>query len=44
MSSVKTVNLGEVFSHENTPEGYTGPHKSSFCPYKHVSVRNGDDE
>ncbi len=37
-------NLGEVFSHENTPEGRTETHKSSFFPYKQVSVRNDDHE
>ncbi len=27
---------GGVFSHENTPEGCTGPYKRSFSPYKQV--------
>ncbi len=44
MSSFETVNLGGVFSRTNTPEGPTEPHKSSFSPYKQVSVRNGDHE
>ncbi len=38
------VNLGGVFFHENTPEGRTETHKSSFFPYKQVSGRNGDHE
>ncbi len=29
---------------ENTPEGRTETHKSSFCPYKQVNGRNGDHE
>ncbi len=29
---------------ENTLEGHTGPNKSSFSPYKQVSVRNDDHE
>ncbi len=38
-------NLGGVFfSHENTPEGSTETHKSSFFPYKQVSGRNCDHE
>ncbi len=37
-------NLGGVFSQENTPEGCTETHKSSFFPYKQVSGRNGDRE
>ncbi len=37
-------NPGWGFSHENTPEGCTETHKSSFFPYKHVSGRNGDNE
>ncbi len=44
MSSLETVNLGGFCSHENTPEGPTGAHKSSFLQYKQVSVRNGDPE
>ncbi len=32
----------EFFSQENTPEGHTETHKSSFFPYKQVSGRNGD--
>ncbi len=31
------ANLGEVFSHENTPEGCTETNKNSFFPYKQVS-------
>ncbi len=31
---------GGVFSHENTSDGCTGPHKSLFSPHKQVSVRN----
>ncbi len=34
---------GEGF-HENTPEGHTETHKSSFFPYKRVSERNGYHE
>ncbi len=37
-------NLGGVFSQENTPEGHTEIHKSSFFPYKQVSGRNSDHE
>ncbi len=37
-------NLREVFSHDNTPEGCTGTHKSSIFPYKQVGGRNGDHE
>ncbi len=37
-------NLGEFFSHENTPERHTETHKSSYFPYKQVSGRNGDHE
>ncbi len=37
-------NLGGVYSHENTPEGHTGTHKSSLFPYKQVSWRNSDHE
>ncbi len=37
-------NLGGVFLQENTPEGLTETHKSSFFPYKQVSGRNGDHE
>ncbi len=37
-------NLGGVFFQENTPEGHTETHKSSFFQYKQVSVRNGDHE
>ncbi len=38
-------NLGGDFSQENTPEGHTETHKSSFFPpYKQVSWRNGDHE
>ncbi len=37
-------NLGGVFSQENTPEGRTETHKSSFFPYEQVSGRNGDHE
>ncbi len=37
-------NLEGVFSQENTPEGCTETHKSSFIPYKQVSGRNGDHE
>ncbi len=33
-----------VYSHENTPEGRTETHKSSFSPYKQVNGRNGDHE
>ncbi len=33
-----------VLSHEYTPEGCTQTHKSSFCPYKQVSGKNGDHE
>ncbi len=35
-------NMGGVFSQENTPEGHTETHKSSFFPYKQISGRNGD--
>ncbi len=34
----------EFFSQENTPEGHTETHKSSFVPYKQVSGRNDDHE
>ncbi len=37
-------NLGEVYSQENTPEGFTETHKGSFVPYKQVGGRNGDHE
>ncbi len=37
-------NLGGVFSQENTPEGHTKTHKSSFFSYKQVSGRNSDHE
>ncbi len=37
-------NMCGDFSQENTPEGYTETHKSSFFPYKQVSVRNDDHE
>ncbi len=37
-------NLRKVVSQENTPEGRTETHKSSFFPYKQVSGRNGDYE
>ncbi len=37
-------NLKGVFSQENTTDGHTETHKSSFCPYKQVSGRNGDHE
>ncbi len=37
-------NLGRVFSCENTPEGHTDAHKSSYFSYKQVSRRNGDHE
>ncbi len=37
-------NLGGVFSQENTPEGGTETHKSSFFPYKQVNARNSDRE
>ncbi len=33
---------GGVVSRENTPEGCTEPHKSSFPPYKQVIVRKCD--
>ncbi len=36
--------LGGVFSQENTPEGCTETHKSSFFAYKQVSGRHGDHE
>ncbi len=32
-------NMGEVFSHENTPEGHTETHKRSFFSNKQVSGR-----
>ncbi len=35
---------GEGDSEENTPEGRTETHKSSFFPYKQISGRNGDHE
>ncbi len=35
-------NLRGGFSQENTPEGCTETHKSSFIPCKEVSGRNGD--
>ncbi len=35
---------GEFFSQENTPEGHTETHKSSFFPHKQVSGRNSDHE
>ncbi len=35
-------NLEEGFSQENTPEGCSETHTSSFSPYKQVSGRNGD--
>ncbi len=34
----------EFFSHENILKGCTGPHKSSFSPYKEVSRINCDHE
>ncbi len=34
----------EFFSQDNTLEGHTEVHKSSFFPYKHASGRNGDHE
>ncbi len=37
-------NLGGVVSQRNTPGGCPETHKSSFCPYKQVSGRNGDHE
>ncbi len=37
-------NLGRVFTHENTTEGRTKSHKSSYFSYKQVSERNGDHE
>ncbi len=37
-------NLRWYFSHENTPESHTETHKSSYIPYKQVSVRNGDQK
>ncbi len=37
-------NMGGVFSQENTPEGHTDTHKSSFFPYKQMSGRNDDHE
>ncbi len=37
-------NLGGVFAHENTPEGCTETHTSSFISYKQVSGRNADNE
>ncbi len=33
-----------IFSRENTPEGRTWTHKSSFLQYKQVNVRNGNHE
>ncbi len=36
--------LGGVLFQENTPEGHTETHKSSFFPDKQVSGRNGDHE
>ncbi len=36
--------MREVFSQENTPEGHTETHESSFVPYKQVSGRNGNHE
>ncbi len=33
-----------AFSHENTPEGHTETHRSSFFPYKPVIGRSGDHE
>ncbi len=44
MSSLETVNLEGIFTRENTPEGRTWPHRSSYFSYKQVSVRNGDHE
>ncbi len=38
------ANLRRSFSQENTPEGHTETHKSSFFPYKQVSGRDGDHE
>ncbi len=35
---------GSFLSPENTPEGCTGTHKSSFFPYKQLSGRNSDHE
>ncbi len=37
-------NLGGGFAHENTPEGHTETHKSSFFTYKQISGINGDHE
>ncbi len=37
-------NLGGVFSQENSPEGWTETHESSFFPYKQVNERSGDHE
>ncbi len=36
--------LGGVFSQENTPDGHTETHKSSFFSIKQISGRNGDHE
>ncbi len=44
MSSLETVNMVGVFSHENTSEWPTKTHKSSFLQYEQVRVRNGDHE
>ncbi len=41
MNSLETVNPGGGgVSRENTPEGHTGAHKSSFSQCKQVNVRN----
>ncbi len=41
--SLYMINLGGVFSRENTPEGCTETNKSSFF-FKQVSGRNDDHE
>ncbi len=46
LSKMQTImgNLGGVISRENTPEGCTETHKSSFFAYRQVSGRNSDHE
>ncbi len=36
------IDVGGVFSNENTPESHTEIHKSSFFACKQVNGRNGD--
>ncbi len=33
---MRSLETGEVLSHENAPKGVTGPPKNSISPYKYV--------